>query len=102
MVVIRLFDRTVRTTPCCCVTSCRGFGLDAYKCVEKKGRGGGGAGHGVPHAWVMTQSAAGVVTFWERLNGHRCDGDGEKCLKEGFKWDEGRGKGEIGGRRGRK
>lgn len=41
-----------------------GFGLDAYVCVGTKAKG-------AVHAWVMTISVDGLVTFWESLNGHR-------------------------------
>lgn len=41
-----------------------GFGLDAYICVGTKQKGS-------VHAWVMTISAEGIITFWESLNGHR-------------------------------
>lgn len=41
-----------------------GFGLDAYVCIGTKVKG-------AVHAWVMTISVDGLVTFWESLNGHR-------------------------------
>ncbi|KAL4235276.1 Centrosomal protein of 76 kDa [Mactra antiquata] len=41
-----------------------GFGLDAYVCVGTKSKG-------AVHAWVMTISVDGMITFWESLNGHR-------------------------------
>ncbi|XP_052230366.1 centrosomal protein of 76 kDa-like [Dreissena polymorpha] len=41
-----------------------GFGLDAYVCVGTQKKS-------APHAWVMTVSIDGLVTFWESLNGHR-------------------------------
>ncbi|KAK7114460.1 hypothetical protein V1264_000518 [Littorina saxatilis] len=41
-----------------------GFGLDAYVCFGTKAKG-------AVHAWVMTISTDGLVTFWESLNGHR-------------------------------
>ncbi|KAK3589311.1 hypothetical protein CHS0354_026966 [Potamilus streckersoni] len=41
-----------------------GFGLDAYVCVGTKAKG-------AVHAWVMTISVDGLITFWESLNGHR-------------------------------
>ncbi|XP_071091691.1 centrosomal protein of 76 kDa-like isoform X1 [Haliotis cracherodii] len=41
-----------------------GFGLDAYVCVGTKAKGS-------VHAWVMTITTDGVITFWESLNGHR-------------------------------
>ncbi|GAQ78246.1 hypothetical protein KFL_000100120 [Klebsormidium nitens] len=40
-----------------------GFGLDAYVCIGKDGKG--------RHAWVATLSSAGDVTFWESLTGRR-------------------------------
>ncbi|XP_005103634.1 centrosomal protein of 76 kDa [Aplysia californica] len=46
----------------CCLLL--GFGLDAYICVGTKVKGS-------VHAWVMTVSADGLITFWESLNGHR-------------------------------
>jgi hypothetical protein len=44
-----------------------GFGLDAYVCFGTKAKGS-------VHAWVMTISTDGLVTFWESLNGHRYSG----------------------------
>uniref|UniRef100_A0A8C5GID0 Centrosomal protein of 76 kDa n=1 Tax=Gouania willdenowi TaxID=441366 RepID=A0A8C5GID0_GOUWI len=41
-----------------------GFGLDAYVCVGTKAKG-------VPHAWVLTCSSNGSITFWESLTAHR-------------------------------
>ncbi|KAK7481686.1 hypothetical protein BaRGS_00027059 [Batillaria attramentaria] len=41
-----------------------GFGLDAYVCIGTKAKS-------AVHAWVMTISTDGLVTFWESLNGHR-------------------------------
>ena len=41
-----------------------GFGLNAYVCIGTKLKGS-------VHAWVMTISIDGLVTFWESVNGHR-------------------------------
>ncbi|XP_076112649.1 centrosomal protein of 76 kDa-like [Mytilus galloprovincialis] len=41
-----------------------GFGLNAYVCIGTKSKGS-------VHAWVMTITVDGLVTFWESLNGHR-------------------------------
>ena len=41
-----------------------GYGLDAYVCVGTKSKG-------AVHAWVMTVTVDGIVSFWESLNGHR-------------------------------
>lgn len=40
-----------------------GFGLDAYVCL---GTDGGGT-----HAWVLTRSVDGALTFWESLTGQQ-------------------------------
>ena len=64
----------------CCLQDCEdhatllcslllGFGLDAYVCFGTKVKG-------AVHAWVMTISTDGLVTFWESLSGHRSVGCG--------------------------
>ncbi|ESO82822.1 hypothetical protein LOTGIDRAFT_229828 [Lottia gigantea] len=41
-----------------------GFGLDTYVCI-------GTSTKGATHAWVMTRSVNGLVTFWESIKGNR-------------------------------
>lgn len=41
-----------------------GFGMNAYVCIGTRSKG-------TVHAWVMTISVDGLVTFWESVKGHR-------------------------------
>ena len=97
----------------CCLQDCEdhatllcslllGFGLDAYVCFGTKVKG-------AVHAWVMTISTDGLVTFWESLSGHRSVGCGLcfcwwgwgtllfSCLKMNITYHEKKGLPNISG-----